>query len=144
MNHSNYASLDELIAENNLLKEELNRKDNELVSLTTFKNTFMPYHASESNIQFSDNDNDYWNCKMKEYGVNSVIEAMELINIEAIENNDTFGIEGSVYYDESDPKNINFLKSEDYNIYMLSDCDYPERLYSDLEMYLNIHTISLI
>lgn len=125
MNCGNYPSLDELIAENNLLKEELEQKECEIISLKTCKSTCVPNYKSENNFEFSDNDNDYWDSKMKEYGVTSVREAMELMNIEAIEDNDSFGTEGSVYYDEINPKNINFLNGENYNIYMLDDGDYP-------------------
>jgi hypothetical protein len=131
MKHSNYATLEELILENNLLREEITRKECEIINLTSCKNTYSSYHKLEDHLPFSDNDNDYWTSKLEEYGVNTVFEARHLRNIEAFEDSENFSIDELVYYIDNDPKEINFLRSENFNIYSLGGSDYPEKLYAD-------------
>jgi hypothetical protein len=131
MKHSNCNVLEELLRENNLLKEEITRKECEIINLVSCKNTYLSYNKIEDNTHYSDNDNDYWTSKMKEYGVNAVSDVRHLMNIEALKDSENFSIDELIYYIDSEQRDLNYLSIENVNIYSLGGSDYLEKLYID-------------
>lgn len=131
MKHSNCNVLEELLRENNLLKEEITRKECEIINLVSCKNTYLSYNKLEDNTHYSDSDNDYWTSKMKEYGVNSVSDVRQLMNIEALKDSENFSMDELIYYIDSEQRDLNYLSMENVNIYSLGGSDYLEKLYID-------------
>lgn len=122
MEHSNNVTLEMLMKENELLKKRLEQKECEIINLLVCSIDNKNCINNDSNMEYSDNDNFYWNSKMIEYGVSNITEARELMNIEAMENSDGFNPDENIYDKDS------YESSNDYffECYLHSNLRYCE------------------
>lgn len=122
MEHVDNITLEMLMKENELLKKQLEQKECEIINLLICRNDTRSYVNNENNMEYSDNDNVYWNSKMIEYGVSNIDEVRELMNIEAIENIESFNADGNIFDGDDYEQNKDYF----FECYLNTNINYIE------------------